>query len=331
MKARNMQYLMQNQSPTPTLSLLHATRNRPTQATECRQKWLSTAAQPERVEHLFVVDFDDALSQDALASCNPLVVNDPRGGCVAAWNMAAEHSTGDVLVQLSDDWVPPEGWDHLILSAIGDLSKPTVLRVSDGHRTDDLLCIAILTRARLKQQSYLFSPEYQGVYSDDEFSFKAYKDGVLVHAPGLCFTHAHPHYDATVQVDHTYLIQNSEERTRNGLLTFARRNSDAFGKWVHHGTEQRHYQAEATLPEVQLQLVESLAARNRILDREDNLRQSFAQLRAEAEHWKMEAEHWKADTERYKAAIANWNQRSWFARALHKLRISNSNYRPEGK
>lgn len=327
------------------ISLLHATRGRPEQALGCRERWLRLASAPECIEHLFAVDFDDALSQTALASFNPLVVNDPRGGCVGAWNMAAEHSTGDVLVQLSDDWVPPQDWDQLILSAIGELSKPSVLRVSDGHRTDDLLCIAILTRPRLKQQGFLFSPEYQGVYSDDEFSFRACKEDVILQAPDICFTHAHPHYDPTVQVDQTYLVQNSEERKRNGLLTFARRNPDAFGKWVHHGTDQRHYHEEATLPDVQLQLVEALAERNRLLEREANLMKSFAQLKAEAahrkaevkcwtaeaEHWKVDAKRWKEDSKRCEAAVANWNRRSWFARAVHKLRINAGNHRSESK
>lgn len=306
----------------PVISLLHATRGRPEQALGCREHWLRLASLPGCVEHIFAVDFDDALSLTALASFNPLVVNDPRGGCVAAWNMAAEHSTGDVLVQLSDDWVPPQGWDQLILSAIGELSKPSVLRVSDGHRTDDLLCIAILTRARLKQQGFLFSPEYQGVYSDDEFSFRACKEDVVLQAPDICFTHAHPHYDPTVLIDPTYVVQNSEVRKRNGLLTFARRNPDAFGKWVHHGTDQRHYHAEATLRDVQHQLVDAIGERNRLLDREDNLLKSFGQLKEEIEWWQAETECWKENTSRCEAAVANWNRRSWFARAVHKLRIS---------
>ena len=295
-------------SSQPKISLLHATRGRPEQAAECRKRWLRLARSPELIEHLFAVDFDDSLSRQMLTPFNPLIVNDPSGGCVAAWNMAAAHSTGDVLVQLSDDWVPPEGWDHLILSTIGELSKPSVLRVSDGHRTDDLLCMAILTRARYQQQNFLFSPEYQGVYSDDEFSFRACKDGLVVHAPDLCFTHAHPHYDDRIEMDQTYLIQNSDERKRNGLLTFARRNPDAFGQWVHHGTDQRHYHAKAGLGDIQCQLVDAINERTRLLGKNEELMKEAAHLKAAAEKWK--------------AAVEEWNSRSWVARALHKLRMN---------
>lgn len=129
------------------------------------------------------------------------------------------------------------------------------------------------------------------------------------------------------------------------MLTFARRNPDAFWKWAHQGTDQRHYRAEAVLPEVQLQLVEAIALRSEILEREDNLRKSFAQLSAEAEHWKMDAEqrkmeagYWrveaarrKADAERCQTAIGQWNGRSWIARALHKLRVGTGNSGSEDK
>lgn len=290
-------------SSGPTLSLLHATRGRPAQAAQCRDTWLRLARSPEYIEHLFAVDFDDAPSRTMLASFNPLVVDNPSGGCVAAWNTAAAHSTGDVLVQLSDDWMPPEGWDHLILSAIGDLSEPAVLRVTDGHRTDDLLCIAILTKARLQQQGFLFSPAYQGVYSDDEFSFRAYKDAVVVNAIEIRLTHAHPYYDSTIQMDQTYQIQNSDRRKRDGLLTFARRNPDAFGQWIHHGTDQRHYRAKAELSDVQGQLVQFLGETVRLLGEEEDLARTTVQLEHVVE------------------AIEVWNTRSWFARALHKLRI----------
>lgn len=299
----------------PKLSLLHATRGRPEQASACREQWLRLASCPEAVEHIFAVDIDDTSSHAALAPFIPIIVNNPGGGCVAAWNMAAAKSTGDVLIQLSDDWIPPQGWDRLILNAIGESSKPSVLRVSDGHRTDDLLCMAILTRARLEQQVFLFSSEYQGVYSDDEFSFRACKDGVIIHAPEIRFTHAHPHYDSSVKIDQTYLVQNSEQRTRSGMMTFARRNPDAFGQWIHHGTDQRRY-LEAAVPEdIQAQLIQALSEIERLLEKESYLLKCLTKETAMYNQCRMELDRWKT-------GVVEWNQRTWFSRAVHKLRIS---------
>jgi len=130
----------------PRLSLLHATRGRPSQARECRQNWLNAAAKPERVVHIFAVDADDADSIRGLADLNPRIVERAGGGCVAAWNLAASASTGDVLIQLSDDWSPVQNWDGEFVKRLRDVSQPGVLRVSDGQRTDDLLCMAICTK-----------------------------------------------------------------------------------------------------------------------------------------------------------------------------------------
>src|SRR6201999_4037305 len=109
-----------------------------------------------------------------------------------------EASTGDVLVQLSDDWTPTDGWDEEFVRRLRDVSQPAVLRPSDGHRRDDLLCMAILTRARFVQQGEFLHSGYLGVFSDDEFSFQAFLDGVVIDARDLVLTHHHPHYDASV-------------------------------------------------------------------------------------------------------------------------------------
>ena len=194
----------------PKISLIHATRGRPQQARECRQKWLDAATKPERVEHIFAVDADDAASIEQLADLKPRIVKEAGGGCVAAWNLAADHATGKVLLQLSDDWLPLQGWDEILVQRIGRVNKPLVLRIGDGHRKDDLFCMAILTMARMKQQGWFLPPAYTGIYSDDEFSFRAFEDNVIVDARDVVFTHCHPNYDDAVPMDETYQRQNPE-------------------------------------------------------------------------------------------------------------------------
>ncbi len=129
----------------PKISLLHATRGRSSRAVNCRELWLTTATRPESIEHIFAVDADDKISV-GMAKQFVSVVSEAKS-CVAAWNLAAEKSQGDLLVQLSDDWVPALGWDEKLLDALKgrDLSKEEiVVAVSDGTRKDDLLCMAIL-------------------------------------------------------------------------------------------------------------------------------------------------------------------------------------------
>lgn len=214
------------------ISLCHATRGRPSQARECRRRWLEAAAKPGRVEHIFAVDGDDPDSIRELADLKPRIVAETGGGCVAAWNAAAGAATGRILVQLSDDWIPIPNWDGILVGRIGNVRIPRALRISDGHRTDDLLCMAILTRARMKRQGWFLPPAYTGIYSDDEFSFRAYEDGAVIDARDVVFTHAHPNYDPSVPMDETYRRQNENARYAEAKRLFLQRNPEAKKRWL---------------------------------------------------------------------------------------------------
>jgi glycosyltransferase involved in cell wall biosynthesis len=213
------------------ISLVHATRGRADRPLSARKLWLDAASKPERIEHVFAIDDDDEICKSALAEFKPYVVTEIGKGCVGAWNLAAEHSTGDILVQLSDDWLPLPGWDDLFEQRMGSLRKPKVLRISDGHRTDDLLCMAILNRKRMEQQGWFLPPAYTGIYSDDEFSFRAFDDDCLVDARDLVFTHEHPNYDSKIEMDETYRRQNDNAKYAEAKAIFLERNPEAKKRW----------------------------------------------------------------------------------------------------
>ena len=204
------------------ISLLHATRGRPAQAWRCRMNWLRAADNPGAIEHIFGLDADDYASAPLATVRN--VVNQPMmgDGPVGAWNACAAVSSGQILVQLSDDWEPVQGWDTAILSAIGDTSKPAVLAVSDGHRKDDLLCMAILTRARYNQQRHLFHRQFFSMYSDHWFSQCAFRDGVVIDARDkIRFEHLHPAFGKG-EMDEIYERSNHAANYENGKATFDR-------------------------------------------------------------------------------------------------------------
>lgn len=203
----------------PRISLLHATRGRPEKASRCRKAWHDLAAQPGRVEHIFAIDDDDRESA-LLRRFHHVIV--PAGrGCVRAWNYAAAGCNGQVLVQLSDDWIPPLQWDDLILERLGDLDKPKVLAVSDGVRDDKLLCMAICTRQYFCQDFFLFHPGFTGVHSDDWFTAQAYARDQVIEARDLLFKHNHPIIGGEPW-DRTYAEQNAPERYAEGARVIAR-------------------------------------------------------------------------------------------------------------
>lgn len=210
------------------LSLLHATRGRPSRAIACREIWMDLADDPASIEHLFAIDDDDAESLRWLKSFAHVV--NPGRTCVTAWNLAADQSCGRVLIQLSDDWTPPRGWDTKLRAAYAGrdpTSDSFVIAVSDGNRDDRLLCMAILSRARWHaQEGEVFSPAYESVFSDDEFTHRAYRDGVVIEARDFVFKHHHPAFGHGKE-DATYRRQNAPEKYERGKKTFRERNPDA--------------------------------------------------------------------------------------------------------
>ncbi len=209
------------------ISLLHATRGRFQQAALARKYWYDTAIEPASIEHIFAIDEDDKETFNALGTFRHVKVK-PGGGCVAAWNAAAAASRGEVLIQLSDDWIPPIGWDKEILKRIGNVRKSAVLAISDGHRRDGLLCMAILTRWRYCDQKdhegkpYLFHPEFKSMFSDTYFSWKAYKDGVVIDGTDFVIEHRHPLFDPSIPEDKTYAESNAPERYEQGGKVYER-------------------------------------------------------------------------------------------------------------
>ena len=211
-------------------------------AIAARDRWLQAAEFPERIEHIFAFDRDDTASVEGFGAYRHVIVEEQDKGCVAAWNLATRASNGQILIQLSDDWLPIRHWDTKIAARFRDASKPGVLRVSDGRRVDDLLAFAIFTRAYLELLGGDFlAPDYFGVYSDDEFSLRAYQNGVVIDARDIVFEHCHPSFSQGAVYDETHRRQNDDARYREGRKIFLRRNPTARGHWLHEGTEQRYY------------------------------------------------------------------------------------------
>ena len=129
------------------ISVLHATC-RPRKAIEYSKKWMYLAKHPENIEYIF--SFDNTAEANEVIKENPeinFIMLPYRLGCVNKLNATSYQATGDIFIQASEDVIPPQDWDELLISA-ADWSKPVVLDCSDGHDDDrDLLKCTILNRA----------------------------------------------------------------------------------------------------------------------------------------------------------------------------------------
>src|ERR1700677_4660604 len=80
------------------------------------------AKHQESVEYILCVDarwgFDKNNTPISTGSYLKVVWNEGRKCMVDGFNTAAKASTGQILILVSDDMFPPEGWDELLLDAI---------------------------------------------------------------------------------------------------------------------------------------------------------------------------------------------------------------------
>lgn len=150
--------------------------------------WRSRAANPHGVEVVIAVDEGDDAALAAAKSvpdAKVLIQDESPFNCVKGWNLAAAHTTGKVIIGVSDDFMPPERWDDDLLSLERGtwLDKPTVVHVNDGF-VQEICTQAIITRARYDQFGYLYYPQYESMFCLDpdsrvymrDYSFKKIVD-----------------------------------------------------------------------------------------------------------------------------------------------------------
>jgi len=209
----------------PRISLLHATYRRAGGPLEIQDAWLGRAVDPGSVEYVLSMDADDAATV-ALTEDVPRLVNPSLGGAVTAvrnWNAAAAAAKGDLLVVIADDLFPPQGWDRAIIDMIGGLNPARtrfVVKLADSPRSGDVhLRHPVVSRAFYAKFG-LFSPSYQGVYCDDDFTARAFWRSVILDGRSLRLEHRHPGLSEKITRSESHDRINRREEYERGRAQF---------------------------------------------------------------------------------------------------------------
>ncbi len=220
-------YNFYTSTPTPVnISVIHPTC-RPEQAIKVRQQWLDACDNSGDIEYLFGASFKD---QAGLKGCEFALSKPVHKGystAVANYNAAAERVIGKIFICAQDDITAPKGWDTAIKEALEPyLGTPKLLHVCDGFTKGKLMVIMCGTREYL-QRGELLCSEYDGWYSDTEFSIRAYDEpGLVVDGRHIKFFHDHPAFTGRAS-DEAYMMQQSSEAQLRNKLVFIRRNYNA--------------------------------------------------------------------------------------------------------
>lgn len=211
------------------LSLIHPSRSRPDKAHATLKHWLGQASGKIEIEHVLSLDSDDETTSRYkwLFTNAEILIND--NDCVVkATNHAAKHSTGDVLIYLSDDFTAPKDWDVEIFSRkLHESSEPVLLKVHDNLQpfTKDVLTIPIMNRALYERLGYFWHPEYRSMFVDQDLFWVCKNNNWLQYAPLLIFPHEH-YSVGKAERDATYI--RSDQNWVQGERFYKQRQAEGF-------------------------------------------------------------------------------------------------------
>lgn len=198
------------------LSLIHPSRGRPLKSKDTVHRWIDRAGTP--VEVVISVDSSDEWGryQDAynISFCGGVckrngidyygLINDNES-VVEATNVAAQHSTGDILIYLSDDFDCPENWAPAVIKEFEGVTTPQLIKVDDclqPFRTP-VLTIPIMNRKLYERLGYFWHPSYKSMFVDEDLFWTARKLKALKYCEHLKFEHKHVSV-GKAQDDETY-------------------------------------------------------------------------------------------------------------------------------
>jgi len=215
----------------PRIAVGHPTC-RPEQAIKIRELYLERAARPELVSYFFGVNEGDAAVVEGIKDYPHAVsaaVPEGHSSAVANYNAAAKAAaeSAKIVLMAQDDCYPPHGWDEQIVQAMEPhKGKPAVLHVFDGFRKDQIMVLPCFNWSYFAGRKWLFNPEFDGYWSDTEWSWRAYKEGVVKDGRHIQFFHDHPLFTGA-KSDAEYMRQQNPEAERRGREVFERVAPDA--------------------------------------------------------------------------------------------------------
>jgi hypothetical protein len=252
----------------PRFSILH-TSARPDKWREIYDAWLAAADRPEDVEYVLVVDerwgFVRQLGRSGEDPMPLLEAGKQRGDRdICVWNtgrrcyvegvnLAAKHSTGDILIVIADDQYPCEHWDTELRSVapFDGKTRDYVLHVATGTPDEfarQITPMPIMSRKLYEKWGYVFYPGYESMFADNDCCEHAKADGVLIEARYLFFPHKHPlcdpgnHLAASLGMgddiagwDEAYQAQNSSQAFEAGEKLLTQRRKTNFGNLKKQG------------------------------------------------------------------------------------------------
>lgn len=168
------------------ISIIHPSRSRPEKAYTTVKKWLREAGCD--VEYILSLDQDDPMIEKYNYGIGMCAIHKNRSA-IDAVNNAAKLTTGNILIQISDDFDCPPLWGEQILDATQGKSD-WLLKVSDGTQ-GWIATLPIMDRVFYEANGYVYYPEYIHMFCDTDLTHKADIQKKIIWRNDIKFDHQH--------------------------------------------------------------------------------------------------------------------------------------------
>ena len=211
------------------ISLLHPTFFREGGAVSVRNRWLSAARFPDRIEYLVAVTESDKKAMAATASFPRIVVEPDDSGSTAVknWNMLASVASGDLLFVIADDLEPAgDNWDSKLEELLQEWNPQVhafALKVDDnGNPSDTQLRHPVVSRKYFEKHG-LWDASYRGMWVDRDMTLTAFWRSRILDGRRLQFKHHNPVLERDITPSLSFMQANTEEEYSFGRSVFNRK------------------------------------------------------------------------------------------------------------
>ncbi len=210
------------------ISLLHPSRSRPQKSLSNAKDWLEKSGCHD-VDLIISLDNDDPHKDKYLElyGAEGQVIFYDNKSVVEATNKAAEWSSGDILIYLSDDFKCFDNWGLAVIKEFENENRPLLIKVDDCLQKFEVpvLTIPIMNRALYERLGYFWHSGYKSMFVDEDLYWTARKLGALKMCEHLKFPHEHP-ANGKAPDDETY--RRSAANWDQGKAMFAQRKAQGF-------------------------------------------------------------------------------------------------------
>lgn len=205
------------------ISVIHPSRSRPDKAYQTAKKWIANAGFP--VEYLLSIDLDDPkIDEYRERFSGNCITTSVNKSAIDAINKAARICTGDIIIQIADDFDCPSNWGKLILDAT-EGKIDWLLKVNDGTQ-GWIVTLPVMDRLFYKANGYVYYPEYTHMFSDTDLTHKADIQKKIIWRNDILFEHQHY---STGKAEKDHISKKADLTWNQGEALYLQRCREKFG------------------------------------------------------------------------------------------------------